>query len=248
MRVTVVSEAHLRFERIAEARSLALWPVLGLFVLWWWSFFAGAFLMPGVFVSLCVPPAAWWAARRWPTLVTLWGNKRKDLRASLSGLVGMGSVVPLRVAYKLLNCDGLLWLVLPGVLFGGWLAHSALKHDEALRERRQDAAYLGLNLMIYAATLALWLNHALPAVSTLRAPVRVAALRTHQNIRGPAVFDVQLSGSPFDDDDDGDELYSVPRQLWEQLQVGSAVCLRERTGVFGVAEAAISACPAGTRR
>jgi hypothetical protein len=238
MRIEVVSDVHYRFEKISEARKYAIWVGVGLFVLWWWSFFAWSFLMPGVFLSLCVPPAVLWAARKWPTLVTLRGNKHTDLRVSLEMLVGMAWAVPLLAAHKLLNCANLPLLALPAVVGGGWLTHWALKNDEALRQRKQDARYVGLSLMMYAGTLGVWVNHALPAVTTERAVVTVTALRTHRNITGPLLYDVQTSesalGQAWDDE------YSVPRKLWEQLHVGSTVGLEERWGVFGVAEVVLT--------
>jgi hypothetical protein len=238
MRIEVVSEVHYRFEKLAEARNYAISVGVGLFVLWWWSFFAWSFLMPGVFLSLCVPPAVLWAARRWPTLVTLRGNKHTDLRVSLEVLVAMAWVVPLLVAYKLLNCSNLPLLALPALIGGGLLTFWALGTDEALRSRKQDVPYVGLNLMMYVATLALWANHALPAVSTERAVATVTALRTHRNITGPLLYDVQTSESALGEA--WDDEYSVPRKLWEQLHVGSAVGLEERWGVFGVAEAVLT--------
>lgn len=236
------SEVHERLHMISRARNIAIWLGVGMVALMAWTAFAWSFLEPGVAVCLWLPPAALILADRWPTLLTLWGRRNTDIRLSLSVALIAGVAVPIGVSLKILNFANLPVLVLPALAIGALATAWALKTDPALRNRTSDATKVAVCLVLYGGALAFWLNHALPPLEEHRTVATVTGLSMNREHKGFTTFHARATSGPttghWDD-------YRVPRDVWERLQVGAPACINERRGLFGVTEAAISACPAG---
>jgi len=238
------SEVHERLHMISRTRTITMWPQIGMVALMAWTGFAWSCLTPGVALSLCLPPAAIMLTKRWPTLLTLWGRRNTDMRASLPVALIAGMVVPISAAAKLLNVANLPVLIVPAAVIGALATAWALKTDPALRARTSDVARVAACLVVYGGALALWLNHVLPPLEEHRATVAVTGLRMNREIRGFTTFYASTTAAStavaWDE-------YRVSHDDWKQLQPGLRVCIAERRGLFGVTEAAITACPADRR-
>lgn len=236
------SEVHARLRLISRARTIVIWLGIGLVGLMAWTAFGESFLEPGVPVCLCLPPAALWLVHRWPMLMTLWARRDTDIRSSLSVALIAGVAVPIGVPLKLLNVANLSVLVLPALVVGALATAWALKTDPALRKRPWDAAMVAACLVTWGGVLVFWLNHVLPPLEEHRGVVTVTGLRMNREHKGFTTFHVRATAAPTTEEWDD---YRVAHDDWQRLQVGSPACLDERRGLFGVTEAAISACPAG---
>ncbi len=235
------SEVHERLDMISRARSIAIWPGVAMVALMAWTAFAWSFLEPGVALCLLLPPAALLLAGRWPTLLTLWGGRNTDIRLSLSVALIAGVIVPIEVPLKILNFANLPVLVLPASAIGALATAWAMKTDPALRKRALDATKVAVWLVLYGGALAFWLNHALPPLEEHCTVVTVTDLGKNREHKGFTTFHARATSGPMTERWDD---YRVPHDVWERLQVGAPACITERRGLFGVTEAAISACPA----
>lgn len=236
------SRVHERLRAISRARGIAIWAGVGMVALMAWTNYAQSYLMPGVAVCLCLPPAALGFAHRWPTLLTLWGRNSTDIRLSLSVALIAGVAVPIAVPLKVLNFANLPVLMLPALVIGASATALALGNDPALRKRRWDVASVAACLVAYGGALMFWFSHVLPPLDEHRAVVTVTGLRKNTEIKGFTTFHARAVGAPTTEDWDE---YRVPREAWKQLQVGAPACIDERRGLFGVTEAAITDCSAG---
>ena len=237
------SEVHERLRAISRARAFAIWSGVGMFVLMAWTAFGWSLLELCVTVCLWLPPAALALADRWPTLLTLWGQRNTDIRLSLSVALIAGVAVPIVVPFRILNFANLPVLVLPALAIGALATARALRTDPALRQRTSDAAMVAVCLVLYGGALAFWLNHALPPLEEHRTVVTVTDLRQNREHKGQITFLARTTAGPTTEDW---EDYRVPHDVWKRLQVGTSACVDERRGLLGVTEAAISACAAGT--
>lgn len=236
------SEVHERLHLISRARTIATWPGIGLVALMAWTVAGSSSLEPGVPVCLCMPPAALWLVHRWPALFTLWARRTTDIRLSLSVALIAGVAVPIGVALKIVNVANPSVLVLPALVVGALTASWALKTDPALRKRPWDVAKVALCLVSWGGALVFWLDHALPPLEEHRAVVTVTDLRMNREHKRFTTFHARATAALTTEDWDD---YRIPHDDWQRLRVGAPACIDERRGLFGVIEAAISACPAG---